>query len=277
MAGSTGWSDLDVYEYTSGGGELATIALARTGGGRYFEPVFDVVGPDGQLLQSGQTFLRLYPLTNAGVYQIIARDSDAYDAGTYEITLIRHPGSNLTDSGETNQITAGQTVAGSTGWSDLDVYEFDAISGDSLAIYLRRINGGRYFDPIFEVYAPDGTVIASGNRVQMDCLEQTGHFQIICRDSDLYDLGSYSLSMRQTPGLSPAGAPPDYLQALVCDNTVIVRWSTNTPGFRLERSDLVSPSSWLPVEPPYHSYSGYYYATNTSTNATGFFRLKKSN
>ena len=165
---------------------------------------------------------------------------------------------------------------GNTGWSDLDLYDFDAISGDSLSIIMTRTGGGYYFDPMIEVYGPDGTVIASGSRVRLDCLAQTGHFQIICRDSDLYDAGSYSLSIRQTPGLPPVGSPPEYLQALVCDSAVIVRWPTNTPGFRLERSDLASPASWVPIEPPYYSYAGYYYATNYGTSPSGFFRLKKS-
>src|SRR5258708_36881151 len=74
-----------------------------------FRSVFDLIAPDGRALVRGVAFLESYRLTNAGVYQIVDRDSDSFDAGAYQLTLVRNPGPNQADSGETNTIVAGQT------------------------------------------------------------------------------------------------------------------------------------------------------------------------
>ena len=277
VSGSTGWSDLDVYEYSSGGAEWVTISVASQGGGLSFGPVFDLVTADGVVLLTRQSFLQSYRLTNAGVYQIICRDSDAFDEGNYQLTLIRNPGPNLADNGETNRIVAGQTVSGSTGWSDLDVYEFDAIAGDRLFVSIKAIAGGLSFTPVFDVHGPDGSIVATDTRLQGQCLDHTGRFQIVCRDSDFFDAGSYVLRFLQTPGLPPTGAPPEYLQVINCSNVVVVRWPTNATGFRLQSTDNITVSAsaiiWSNIPPPYVEWEGFHFVTNGISSTPRFFRL----
>jgi hypothetical protein len=172
---------------------------------------------------------------------------------------------------------AGQTVTGTTGWSDLDAYEFDAIAGDSLFISISRITGGASFAPIFDIYGPDGSVAASGTRLPGECLKRTGRFQVVCRDSDFFDAGSYVLRFLQTPGLPPTNAPPEYLQVVSCSNNVVIRWSTNAIGFRLQSTeDLASPPSaiiWSNVPAPYPGFEGFHFVTNTVPPKKKFFRL----
>jgi len=114
----------DVYRYTSGGSEWVTIATAGINPNSIFQPVFDLIAPDGGVLARDQVFLESFRLTNAGVYQIVSRESGADSSGTYQLTLIHNPGPNLADSGETNRIVAGQTVTGTMSQADLDAYEY---------------------------------------------------------------------------------------------------------------------------------------------------------
>src|SRR5437667_260619 len=66
-SGSTSGSAIDVYKYTSGGNEWITIATARTDvGSGTFDPVFDLMAPDGSVLKTNQAFLQSFRLTNAG-------------------------------------------------------------------------------------------------------------------------------------------------------------------------------------------------------------------
>ncbi len=277
VSGNTGWADLDVRGYTSGGNEWVTISTAATSGGASFGPVFDLMAPDGTALATAQAYLQNFRLTNAGVYQIVSRDSDGFDAGAYQLTLIHNPGPNQADSGETNRIMAGQTASGTTGWADLDAYEFDAVAGDSLFVSLTTTAGGASFAPIFEIYGPDGSIVSTGTRRRVECLRHTGRFQIVCRDSDFFDAGSYLLRFLQTPGPPPTNAPPEYLQMFTCSNSVVVRWSTNATGFRLQSTeDLVLPPSaiiWTNLPPPYPLLEGFHFVTNTIPPKRKFFRL----
>ena len=88
VSSSLSGSATDIYLYTSPGLEWITISAARTGGGGSFDSVFDLVTPNGAVVVTSQSFVRSVYLTNAGLYRIISRDSDSFDGGTYNLTLI---------------------------------------------------------------------------------------------------------------------------------------------------------------------------------------------
>lgn len=106
-------------------------------------------------------------------------------------------------------------------------------------------------------------------------------FTILLREAQLNEGFGYRLSLFQTPGLPPLGAPPEYLQAFTCSHDVVVRWSSAATGFGLQHIgelDASIPSSswlWQDIPGPYHQLSGYYYVTNPIPGEMGFFRLFK--
>jgi hypothetical protein len=69
-------------------------------------------------------------------------------------------------------------------------------------------------------------------------------------------------------------APPTLFLTRSGSN-VILSWSTNATGFTLEsKSDLTSPSSWLPVLPTPTTVNGFNYVTNAVTPGNNFYRLR---
>jgi len=278
--GDTGWGDLDVYGYSGVANERVTITLANKGGGLSFNPVFDLLAPDGTVLVTDQTLLRQFTLTGSGVYQILVRDGDSFDAGAYELSVIRTDGPNLVDEGETNSLSGTQTVSGNTGWADWDLYDFAAVAGDALFVSLNNAGGGLSFSPIFEIWDSDGSLLTSGTSARRYYLSKTGRYRIAVHDSDFFDSGAYSLTFSQIPGPPPPGSAPQYVQAFTSsNNSVVVRWSTNAAGFRLQAArDLAQSSAetiWSDIAGPYFSYEKYHFHTNSVGLPMRFFRLIK--
>jgi hypothetical protein len=115
--------------------------------------------------------------------------------------------------------------------------------------------------------------------LRTECLPQTGWYQIVCRDADSFDAGSYTLRMLQSPGPIPPGKPSEYLQISHCAEDLIVRWPTNAVGYRLQTTDLFlnapDVAEWSELLPPYFATGGFYFFTNSSGSNHRFFRLIK--
>jgi hypothetical protein len=291
MAGETreglaDYADLDVYEYVCAGDEVITVLLvAHQSTSSSYQPMFDLIAPNGAVVATEQIYMQRQALPANGKYRFITYDLDGYVGSLgpqpYQITLIRHPGPNLPDTGETNSLRPGQIVTGSLAYGDLDSYEFDAIAGDTIQVAVKWTDGSLEFGPRFDFYGPGTALLTSEPvaRLRVDCIETSGHCQIVCRDADFFGQGSYELRFIQTPGPPPPGSPPEHLSAFVCANQVVVRWSTNATGYTLQRTDrLFSPDSlnvWSNVPPPFHSHAGQYFVTNQSADVTSFFRLRR--
>jgi hypothetical protein len=170
-----------------------------------------------------------------------------------------------------------RTVTGETASEDIDVYNFDVIRGDSIVLSVRELTHDGGFSPYLDLVSPEGRLIAGGALIRLSCIEETGRFQVLCRDSDFSGSGRYELSLQQTPLPPPLGSPPEHLAAFICDDSVVIRWSTNAAGFTLQQTDLLNTNAalinWSNVPAPYAEFAGFNYLTNFSSNAPGFFRL----
>src|SRR6185503_19427410 len=279
-----GPGDFDIYTFTATTNETVTLLMQRTSDeGR--SPYIDLVGPDGLFrtaFSSTDTELEYlagkwtYRMPADGTYQVLCRDDLLDQAYDYTLTLLKHPGPN--PAADKGLIAPGGTIVGQIASEHIDVHEFDVIAGDSILLSIKAVSQGGGFLAYMDLVAPDGMLITRGTSIGLDCVDQTGRFQILCRDSDLSGGGgTYELRLHQTPGPPPEGSLPEYLQTFACSNQVVVRWSTNATGFVLQQTArLVTPASlieWSNVTPPYASFVGFNYVTNRSTNAAGFFRL----
>jgi len=213
----------DVFAFTASDGDSVSIAMSRNSN-LLVEPRLRLrlLAPDGSELaeatHSYAAYLQAFRLTNSGVFQIVCRDENAVDHSPYCLTLLKNPGLNTTDQGETNTIAAGQTRSGSISVrGDLDVYSFDGTAGDFISVAMSRNRdfGDSFLDPYIEVWAPDGTIetATSGHPyhrhiayLQAHRLQQSGPYRIVCRDDDRYYMGAYNLTLVKNPGPNAAGA-----------------------------------------------------------------------
>jgi hypothetical protein len=283
VTGTSSPGDLDVYDYEGTAGETLAILLADLSASVTLS--LDLYGPTGALLVTQTNypanFVQALRLTNSGTYQIVSRYSLSFASGGYQMTLIRSPGSNDADE-DRGSISNGQTRTGSLAIGDLDAVTFVAVIGDSITIDMRRIGTSSGLAPAIDLYDPDGGLLATTSgtpnvpaQLHLDCLAVSGTYLIVCRDSGGDSSGNYSLSLSQSPGPPPFGSPAEYLQIGTCSNHVIVRWSTNALGFRLQSTEDLPTSNWLNIPQPYPASGGYYFVTNDIPPLSRFYRLIK--
>ena len=247
-----------------------------------------LLGTNGDVLVTAggiDCFLRTveaYHVPQTGTYTVLIGDDGGNDLFNYGLTLVKIPGSNSTDSGESGTIAPGQTVAGAIGAiADIDVYAFAGVAGDSITANWQR-TGGNGQNSILQLHSPTGIILSSvsggtSETIRYECVPNTGTYFLLFRDDGGDETSSYLLSLAQTPGPPPSNDPPEYLQVFICSGQVIVRWSTNAVGFRLQSTtDLTSPPAtilWSNIPPPYPSMEGFHFVTNRIPAAKKFFRL----
>jgi hypothetical protein len=69
--------------------------------------------------------------------------------------------------------------------------------------------------------------------------------------------------------------PGPKLGTLPVGNAVVLSWRTNYTGFTLQSSDSLSPPNWVDCTNAPVVFGGHYWATNSLSAGSQFFRLKK--
>jgi hypothetical protein len=281
---------VDYLLFSANSNDAVTVFLGISNAPICFFPVLQLLDTNGDLLVTAggidcntRDITGLH-LPRTGTYTIVVRDDGGNESFTYGLSLIKMPGSNATDAGEAGVIAPGQTVAGRIGAiADLDVYTFPAVAGDTVTTRLSTTDGdGQY--SVLQLHAPDGTVLVDAPRgvtsasIRYVCLPQTGTYFLLCRDDGGNQISTYTLSFAQTPGPPPINAPPEFLQAFMCtSNRVVVRWSMNATGFRLQSTtELREPPSaiiWSNIPGPYPAMQEFHFVTNSVPPTRRFFRL----
>jgi hypothetical protein len=209
--------DLDVYRFDGTAGDFISVAMARNRdfGDSFLDPYIEVWAPDGTIeaTTAGHpypryaAYLQGHRLEQSGSYLIVCRDDERYYMGAYNLTLVKNPGPNAADAGETDTIAAGQTRSGTISRSaDLDVYSYDGTAGDFISVAMSRV-GISSLAPYVELWAPDGTIEATAGRyLRAHRLEQSGRYVIVCYDDERYQTGPYDLTVVKNPGPNLADA-----------------------------------------------------------------------
>src|SRR5438045_6691699 len=122
--------------------------------------LFDVFEPNASKLVNGQYYFAGLKLTNACVFLLFMTSSRSSESGTYQLTLIHGPGTNLADGGEDNQNVAGQTVSGNLSPGDLDAYSYTSGGNEWVTIARGYVSGFAIYGVDFDVFGPDGSQLA---------------------------------------------------------------------------------------------------------------------
>ena len=105
-------------------------------------------------------------------------------------------------------LPCGQVVAGTiTAAGQIDAYTFDAAAGDAITIRASRTAGSILnFNVFLELYAPDGSPLASAGWQIDQKLTVSGAYALKVRDDNKADTGAYLLTWQKTT--SPCNATP---------------------------------------------------------------------
>ncbi len=211
--------DLDVFSFDADAGETATISFSELGDpSNAVALAFQVFAPDGTRVADvvdgeingngtgrGTAFVS-DPLPQDGTYQIVFRDRDSNsnvdDAGDYRLSLVVGNGAVLDDGGEGDDpnlmLVSGGTVEFTVDSGDLDVFSFDATSGDRATFAIsERFDTDNLVATGSQLFAPDGSLVGdffdgeiNGNGLGLgasfvtDPLPATGTYQLVVRDRD---------------------------------------------------------------------------------------------
>jgi hypothetical protein len=195
-AGTITVGDIQAWSFTATNGDSVVLRAGRLSGS-YFEPWLRVYGPDGALLGSndpGSVWAAEVTLraTNSGTFTVVVADGSYYngdygDAGTYQLSYVKAPGTLVISPGEAGgPLNSGVNPEGVINIGDLNVYTFTICKGEFISLSLNRLvnNGG--FDPWLRLYGPTGALlgsVANATSAQINLTAtNSGTFTIIISD-----------------------------------------------------------------------------------------------
>ncbi|HEO71934.1 MAG TPA: hypothetical protein ENN80_11780 [Candidatus Hydrogenedentes bacterium] len=152
-----------------------------------------------------------HQLEASGTYTIIVRDYSLSNAGTFNISFLKIPG---TVSSETDPdggpISSGQNRSGVVDVSsDLDAYRFYGKVGDRIIVTAVSVSG--LLNTYIVLYPPGGGAaeamsFVGGGDILDHQLEASGIYTIVVRDYNLLNTGDYNVTLLKIPGpVSSAG------------------------------------------------------------------------
>jgi trimeric autotransporter adhesin len=200
--------DLDMWSFTANAGDSIELRMGAVN----LNPSIQLYGPDGKLVSSagsGATGIRDAVLsisaTNSGTFTVVVSAVALNQTGTYNLNLAKVPGAFATAPGDDGgTLTNGAAIHGMIDLGDLDMWTFNANSGDSLILRMGAVN----FNPSIQLYGPNGKLVGSagtgvtGNRDTTLFITATnsGLFTVVASAFDLNQSGTYLLNLARIPG-----------------------------------------------------------------------------
>jgi hypothetical protein len=206
----------DEYTFEGQPGQTVTIDLSATA----FDTYLVLEGPDGQreINDDADTATHsqiITQLSQLGVYTVYVTSYGPGETGAYALTVSQSQGSGQVASRDSVGLSLDQALRGALDSADTrsddgkfeDVYSFDGVAGDTLAVDISSAE----FDTYLTVIAPSGATFenddADGNtaRSLVDfTLPESGRYRIVATTYASDTTGAYDLALNRGTGSSTA-------------------------------------------------------------------------
>ncbi|MBX3744560.1 MAG: hypothetical protein KF833_04565 [Verrucomicrobiae bacterium] len=217
--------DEDTWTFTAQEGDRIYLRASQTSGGTTFAPrlrVFDagqnLVGRAAGASDSSTSSARLdHVATSTGTFTVIVDSALANGTGNYRMDFVRQPGDAAVPSGETGGPLPNESRSeGAIAIGDLDVWSFEAATGNSVLLRLAQLSGGTGFVPRMRVFGADGGLLAeaaggsNSSTSEARLLFQPtaeGTFMLAIDSATAEGTGNYRIHRLQLPGAvtTPSG------------------------------------------------------------------------
>ena len=211
--------DLDVWTFNATNGDDIVVRLGEISDTNTFTPWIRLYSPDGKLLGSGLGAAVgevEVTATNTGQFIVVVGDGNGSFSGSglYRLTLAKTGDAVVVSAGdEGGPMTNGVMHLGTISTGDLDVWTFNANSGDAIVVRIGEITDTNTFTPWIRLYGPNGKLLDSGFGALAGEVEvtatNTGTFIIVASDGNGTRSGSgdYRLTLAKTgdPVVTSAG------------------------------------------------------------------------
>ncbi len=209
--GSITLGDLDAWTFDAAAGDKVFLRAAQTSGDTGFAPRIRVYDPDGLLVASASDTTSSsssearaeYIPSTAGTFTVVVDSSLVEGTGGYRLFYLKVPGSFVVPSGDDGGALASGDNDASTTLGDLDVWTFDANTGDRVTLSLSEMSGGTSYSPRARIFEPSGELVAyaedpvasnsSSNSVTL-IVPTNGTFSVVIDSSLVQGSGNYRLN-----------------------------------------------------------------------------------
>jgi hypothetical protein len=207
-SGTNSLGDLDMWSFYATNGDTILLRM----GAPVFNPRIDLYGPCGKLLAtdgSGAAAAHDSSIsvqaTNSGTFTVLTSSFNNSGTGNYLLNLAKIPGLYAISIGdEGGPLVNGLLNSASNSLGDLDMWTFNANSGDSIVLRM----GGNPFNPWIRLYNPSGVLVGSGGNgasgyVDVDVAVQatnTGTYTVVTSSFIGDGTGNYFLTLAKAPG-----------------------------------------------------------------------------
>jgi choice-of-anchor C domain-containing protein len=210
FTGSLTSSQTNIYEFAANAGNSFILQIGTTASGNNsFYPQFTVSGPNGFSLSSAADASGGYVLgraTNSGIFMVSVTSFYSTGTGSYRLNLAKSPGAFTVSPGdEGGNLTNGAACVGILPVGDLDMWSFNANSGDNIVVQMGAIvrSNAQFYPQIF-LYGPNGTLQATAFDLQGASLAtratNSGAFTVVVNSYYNAGAGAYSLNLAKSPG-----------------------------------------------------------------------------
>lgn len=224
-------SDFQRFSFAGTAGDTASI-IVRPAAGTGLRPMVELFNPSGEIIATGQSttsnadgaaLITAAPLNETGIYFLIVTSEGGTSGG---FSLAYGSGASHTDQFR-GIIPAEQRTEGSILQPGLrDVWQIALNAGDAITIAARP--GSGRLDPVVELAAPDGTVLAkddnSGDNnaalLRYVAIQTSGIYLIKVHDAAGVNQGVYTLLWRYVRAAPTATPVPASVTIAAISDTV---------------------------------------------------------
>jgi hypothetical protein len=206
----------NVYTFSATNGEAIKVRA-----GAPFRPLVAVHAPNGALLDSAagpnnsalDAVVQITAATN-GIFSINVSSYYGNGTGSYLVNLAKAPGEFVVSPGdEGGPLTSGVAHPGLLARGDIDMWSFEANTGDSILLRM----GSPGYRPYFQIYGPRGALLGtaagsgSGDTDAYISIRATnsGVFTVIAQSYYANNDGPYALHFAKVPGAFAASPGDD--------------------------------------------------------------------
>lgn len=197
--------DMDGYSFYADAGNVVSVLMGEVIDYGDFDPQVEIIEPNGvRTMAWGSTSAKINAkiINQSGIHMIIARENYGNSDGTYGLSLIKNPGTDVNDPEDDSvPIQPGGSKVGYIAEGDLDGYSFYANAGDVVAILVIEVGDFGGFDPQVELIEPDGTITSAWDNstavINFKTINQSGIHMIIVREYDGNSAGTYLMSLQR--------------------------------------------------------------------------------
>jgi trimeric autotransporter adhesin len=267
--GTISTGDLDLWTFNANSGDAIIVRMGEiVDASGNFEPWVRLYGPNGKLLDSsfGVSAAEVTATaTNGGTFIVVVGDGNSAlsGSGDYRLTLAKTGDPVVVSAGDNGgPMTNGVMHTGTISTGDLDLWTFNANSGDAIIVRMGEITRTNAFTPWVRLYGPNGKLLGSGFGTAAGEVAVTatnsGTFIAVVGDgnSSLSGSGDYRVTLAKTgdPVMVSAGDEGGTLIGSgTYDGTIDVGdldlWTFTAcagDGILLRMDELVSGSSLTP-------------------------------